>query len=191
VAMTAYAMTGDRERCLEAGMDGYISKPVQPSELTKTIAEALSKRRLTPNGAATIEDIESVFDLRLALELMNHDQSLLFEVAAQFCDWAPGRIIALQSAVELGDGKAVEQLAHTIRGTAVNFGATATAAAAGQLEAIGRRGHPAEAAAACEALTVEVERLRTALRNMLDQGRIDLRVAALQNGHAPSARKMS
>ena len=38
-----------------------------------------------------------------------------------------------------------------------------------------------------EALTVEVERLRTALRNMLDQGRIDLRVAALQNGHAPSA----
>lgn len=191
VAMTAYAMSGDRERCLEAGMDGYISKPVQPSELSRVIAEAISKKRSTPKETTVLEAPQDVFDAELSMEFMNHDESLLVEVATHFFVWSPLQLAQLREAISRRDSKAVEQLAHLIKGTAVNFGASATAAAAERLETLGRLNDLTMAGAACDSLEFEMGRLKNALRELLDGRLVDSPQGAGRNGRAPSATKTS
>jgi PAS domain S-box-containing protein len=155
VAMTAYAMKGDRERCLEAGMDGYISKPIQPRELWQTIEKF-----------STAAANENVLDRRQALERVGGDARLLRELIAVFLAESPKVLKEVAEALAERDAAKLGRAAHTLKGAVATFGAEPARAAAQQLERLGNRGDLAAAAAAVPHLEAEMERLQAALREL-------------------------
>jgi CheY-like chemotaxis protein/HPt (histidine-containing phosphotransfer) domain-containing protein len=177
IALTAYAMKGDRERCLEAGMDGYVSKPIRSAELFQAIAEATKE----PTGPPD-ESRPEVFDQAKALEVMGDDRELLAELAGLFAEDCPRRLSEIRQAIVRGEGKSVERAAHTLKGTASNFGAWATVAAAQRLEGIGCSRDLAEVKAAYGALETEVNRLIAQL-SAFDEGKAWDRTAADRGGN--------
>ena len=169
IAMTAYAMKGDRERCLEVGMDGYVSKPVQSSELFKTIAELVSGVEVTASPAAPVGTRTEVFDQTVILEQVEGDREFLVELVELFADDSRQLLAEIKQAVASGDSMKLMRVAHTLKGAAGNFGAKEVTAIARRMEEMGRAGSLAGAEAAAAALEVAVERLNAALGAMVEQ----------------------
>ncbi len=169
VALTAYAMKGDRERCLDAGMDAYLSKPIQPAELFRVIAELSSAAKETTNHQPLRAFPLAVFDLAKALALMGDEPELLSELAAQFASECPQRVTEIRQAIERGESEQVEHVAHELKGAASTFAAQATADAALRLEQLGRSGNLAEGEAAYAVLEAAVKRLIPALNAVATQ----------------------
>jgi two-component system sensor histidine kinase/response regulator len=157
VAMTAHAMKGDRERCLDAGMDDYVSKPVQGRELF----EALT--RVLPSRPAAL----AVLDTDTAWQRVGGDRELMQELAQTFLDDCPKMLARVRAAVAAGDGPALRGAAHGLKGAVGVFGATAAVTAALRLETMGRDGALEEAADVCAALEAELVRVRQALTELL------------------------
>ena len=171
VAMTAYAMKGDRERCLEAGMDDYISKPIQPAELYQVIADLFPTDKDKMNNQSSNEFPPEVFDQAKALELMGNETELLIELASLFAGECPRRLAEIGQAVARAESREVERAAHNLKGTASAFAAQATTDAARRLEEMGRSGNLSEAEAAYANLKREVERLIAALNALVARHR--------------------
>ena len=138
VAMTAHAMNGDRERCLQAGMNGYISKPVQPAHLLATVEGFLSQRTATP--ARPVPEWNSVMGQALAAKLLSNEAGLVNDMVELFLQLAPERINKLQNAVETLDGAALSQEARKIQTAAQNFSAHSLIGCATELDAAAARG---------------------------------------------------
>ena len=149
VAMTAHAMKGDRERCLEAGMDDYVTKPIKPD----VVLEAIQRRVLSadapkraescegPGGPSSRESTqEPLFDLSAALETAGQDFEILTDLAETFLTECPGLLGAIRGAVEQGDAPLLERSAHTFKSTVAIWGAEPAAEAARALETMGREG---------------------------------------------------
>jgi HPt (histidine-containing phosphotransfer) domain-containing protein len=165
VAMTAHAMAGDREGCLEAGMDDYISKPIDPRVLARVVARWLSYPqesvgRSTPAGPVPPEppadqaaqaDVP-VFDREGVLRRLMGDESLVREVLSMFLEDTPRQMESLTHALQVGDAADVRRLAHTVKGAAGNVGAQVVQAAALRLEHASESGDMEEAGAARGAL---------------------------------------
>jgi len=121
IAMTAHAMHGDQQRCLDSGMDDYISKPVDVQEMVAKI-EMLASRRVRARQSFSKGD-DPMLDIDDSLRRMGGDRSLLVATAEFFQDDAPGLLDSLKESIEIGDAKSAERAIHSLKGLAANFGA--------------------------------------------------------------------
>ncbi len=170
VAMTAHAMKGDRERCLEAGMDAYVSKPLQAQQLFAIITglvPTLAETKMgTPDQAVPVEPI---FDRHMTLAQVEDDKGLLQELIGLFFEGVPKLLSAIQESITRRDARALERAAHTLKGAVSNFGAKSACAAALRLEVIGRGGDFPHSEEAYVELEKEVARLGGALAALREE----------------------
>jgi PAS domain S-box-containing protein len=171
VAVTAHAMKGDRERCLAAGMDGYLSKPIRVKELFDLLREyeappvqttEVSHPREQEECRDVGDDGQHV-DRRALLERLGGDSQLLSELIEIYLSESPSLLAAAQRALQEKNGQDLARAAHTIKGSAGNFVARATLRTAERLEAFAEQGDFSHAQEAMSALEREMERLDRAL----------------------------
>jgi CheY-like chemotaxis protein len=134
IAMTASAMEGDRERCLQAGMDDYLSKPLRPDRL-----DAVLERWLGPAGAgaAAVDgaaDGAGLVDAGRVQRFKADYPKIVDRLVALFADATPPLLEQLSNAVHGGDDDGVRRLAHKLKGSCQNVGATKMAALCRALE---------------------------------------------------------
>jgi CheY-like chemotaxis protein len=155
IAMTARAMDEDREGCLAAGMDGFLSKPLDQRALFETLAQ-LGGASEMPVAAMQSKDIAPVIS----------DPSLVRHVATLFLSTAPGQLARLTRAIEEGDGAQARSVVHSLRGAAAYFaGAETTAATA--IENLCRDGNVEGAASWLPQLKTDMDSLFAKLRTFL------------------------
>jgi two-component system, sensor histidine kinase and response regulator len=143
VAMTALAMKGDKERCLEAGMDGYLSKPVRPQELDSILEVYISQRKSTASeGKAALDSCVNEEEL---LERVDGDRAFLAELAEIFRGDYPKQIRLAQDGIETCDSEKVRHTAHALKGALSNLAATHASALAASLEGMGGSGDLSDA----------------------------------------------
>jgi PAS domain S-box-containing protein len=158
IALTAHAMDGDRERCLESGMDGYISKPVRGEELSRAIGSLLA---VTPGGseAAKRGDEETqlkLFDRTTLLRRLEGDTELLDEVLQIFLSDCPTMLEKIRRAAARRDAKALLFPAHALKGAAANVCASRIHAVALKLELMAKEDRLVDVEAHVSALEAEI-----------------------------------
>lgn len=159
VAMTALVMKGDRERCMAAGMDGYLSKPIRPQELDEILDSYVAKERVD-------HPVEEPSNLREAsvcteelLERIDGDRAFLSELLDLFRQDYPGQLQAAREAVSKGDAAALQRVGHALKGALGNLAAPIASRLAGELESMGRSGDIALAGTRVAELEEELPRV--------------------------------
>ncbi len=193
VAMTANALTGDRERYLEAGMDDYVSKPIRPNELIRALEESsplIVSPRLsapshlrrgevddsTPDSAPSKDsgllDIISSdenrdsppIDLSSISGMLGGDAEMLADLISTFIDDTPHRLADMHQALNNTDPDQLYVAAHTLKSSSANFGALQMSEICKQIEAISKKNNWEESKKAVSALVAEYQLVDTALR---------------------------
>ena len=159
VAMTAHAMQGDRERCLAAGMDGYVAKPLRPKELFEVIARLTAPAVSTPETPADPEEEQDILDRKTLWERVAGDTDLLREIIELFLADCPERLLELQQALTRQDCPALARAAHRLKGALGNISANHALAAVRRVETSARVGDIQAATEALVRLENELARL--------------------------------
>jgi CheY-like chemotaxis protein len=163
VAMTALVMKGDRERCIAAGMDGYLSKPIRPQELDEVLDAYVLRERVTftaaPEPVVPNEPAEPSVATAELLDRIDGDRAFLAELLDLFREDYPAQISAAYEAARTGDAATVQRIGHALKGALGNLAAPTSARMAGQLETMGRSGNVQAAAAAVNELEQELGRV--------------------------------
>jgi CheY-like chemotaxis protein/HPt (histidine-containing phosphotransfer) domain-containing protein len=176
IAMTANAMQGDRENALDVGMDAYVSKPVKPEELGAVLERWIPQtdegrsgsEEAAGNGAGADGGATEPLDQSVLADLRElGDQGFLAELYELFLEDVPAQLEALRKDIEGGDAPSVERVAHTLKGSCGNIGATRMAAICAELEEAGRSGDLPCALALAARLKAELGRVRVALEEQL------------------------
>ncbi|MGK7345933.1 MAG: PAS domain S-box protein [Candidatus Nitrospinota bacterium M3_3B_026] len=158
IALTARAMKGDREMCLEAGMDDYIPKPIKIKDMAEKIGRVSPRRARDADGGPGLEGLFDLEELRLIFGADGLEE--LFTI---FADSASKSIAAAEAALAAGDFSGVESQAHLIKGTASQFEAVALTGVAERLERKGREKDIAGAEKALEELKSRFAEIKAAL----------------------------
>ena len=145
IAVTAHAMAGDRERCIDVGMDGYITKPLNAQGLKETIAAVIHGGPATPAECTetpeqdAAQDSAPAWDIAESLERLGGDEKLLNEVVEIFLSEGSEQVASLRQAIANGDSVGIERTAHSLKGELGYLGISLVSQQASELEGMGRR----------------------------------------------------
>jgi PAS domain S-box-containing protein len=187
IAMTAHAMQGDRERCLEAGMNDYVTKPVSPQALSEALARwlpgedaakptdesaAVQPAEATAAASVAEDDPETrVFDRSGTVARLMDDEDLARTVVEGFLEDVPRQIEALRSYLDAGDIEGSVRQVHTIKGASANVGGELLRAAAFEMEKAAKAGDLADVISRLPDLESRFARLKEAMQDFVDEKR--------------------
>ncbi len=163
VALTAYAMKGDRERCLAAGMDAYVSKPIRHQDLLETIQRLVSGMPDIPAAAPAEEASAEVLDEAALMSRVDNDLQLLRDLVDLYLGDYPRLLDEIRAGLGRKDSRALQRGAHSMKGCTSNLAAKLASEAAFKLEGLAHASDWAEAGNALESLERELARLKPAL----------------------------
>ncbi len=191
VALTANALKGEREKCLAAGMDGYVTKPISTEQLTRLLIELLGESTVNPAPVQNQETIQisetqieatmtdehrsptstnqNVWDKKLALEYLEDDNELLDDMIILFLNDLPTQLQELSEYCSTANLLGLGNTAHAIKGAVGNFYAISATECARKLEHSARAGQPADFKGLTESLIAALTDLTHALQLHLDQ----------------------
>jgi len=168
VAMTAHAMKGDEERCLAAGMDAYLTKPINMQELL-AVLDGIGSRKAGPPLPLDIPSKKSTtdsIDLAATLERLDGDRGLFQELTKVFKDDCPRIVERMRRAIVMHDAKSLEGCGHALKGSSAIIGASAVSHAAGEIERLARTGSTENTDIEFRVLQEEIERLFTEIESL-------------------------
>ena len=179
IAMTAHAMKGDAQRCLDGGMDGYVSKPVRRKALYAAIEEVMLRATENSTAGNVVEETvggneaepaigaEPVFDEEELKEEYEGDEDLLADMIESYFKLVPKLGSEMEDAIAKNDAATVCEIAHTLKGGSGNFFAKAAFASAQTLEQMGKDEDLSGSEAAWQQLRGDLERLESKLRALV------------------------
>jgi len=164
VALTAHASNVERDKCLSAGMDDFLSKPVSKTLLTKTLVQWLGKSEQSEIGGGTPvvaqnDTTDAIWDMAASLKHLDNDAELLQEMIDLFIEDSPNRLSDLESALAADDLEALADAAHAIKGMAGHFFAVRLTALAVDLEQSARQANAADFEQMVKAVKAAVDEL--------------------------------
>lgn len=165
IAMTAHAMKGDRQKCLESGMNDYVSKPVNPNELVNAIERQLAgcvSSEYQPAAGPVVSE-KKIFDSPALLDRLDGDKDLLKKIVGIFLNDAPRQIDALKAAYEKKDALEVGRRAHALKSASGSVGAVVMQRVAFQIETAGEEEDLGKVAS----LVIEIEKEFGELKKIL------------------------